>query len=690
MGNQHLKVEQMAHLKQRHISDSSCKTIIIDTLLESAGPISQDELSEEIASVFHVLVSKERLVNIIIELVNEKILYTNKNNQLCVTSSYQVDFLHSKQRELELQNEAIQFWIDLILQQEEVSPELKSKLKLAMPIFLRSLFIRHGISSYELLTQPAEYSSFDIKEIATTVSQQYRSEQRDKIAELLPTIFHQSTSNAKVMEYLRHGIDKAVGYISEVISDENAAHIRNGLQDLTLYLDTNVLYRLLNLQGQGRYNAIKETLDFCKFNGVTLKVSAQTKKELSNRLTYDAKVLKKYPGKTNLYQMGYKYRTSDNYISTYWTRAESKHLSVDDFILYYQNFDILLGAEKIDIEDIEVDEERLITRVKDIFEKLSLNDTEYEKDENGLWHDAYNFAYVQKMQKADAKTAIDTRCLFLTTDQALISLQRKDYELSRTPPVVISPAQLLQIFSFSRPGCGYEETFIKYFASSSIGQMFKYNNEDIQEIISRISHYRDIPPEIAEEILARQLINSQYMNAEDETKREEIIYKYISDELMLNLETTTTQVSELQLERDTLGNDYQTALRLIKEAEEEKTRLQGETQEANILVSEKETKLKIVEEEKNKAEKYSRAQQDYYIDRKWKHWKRRHLWLFWLSVIAIPAIIAISVYANCSGLLAILAIPVATLAFGTKVFSAGIQVEIRQKYLDDYKRELGF
>lgn len=51
----------MAHLKQKQISDNSCKAIIIDTLLEAVRPLTQEELSREITSLFHILVSAERL-----------------------------------------------------------------------------------------------------------------------------------------------------------------------------------------------------------------------------------------------------------------------------------------------------------------------------------------------------------------------------------------------------------------------------------------------------------------------------------------------------------------------------------------------------------------------------------------------------------------------------------------------------
>ena len=65
----------MAHLKQKQISDNSCKAIIIDTLLEAIHPLTKEELSSEIASLFHVLVSTERLNYLIGVLAKEKIIF---------------------------------------------------------------------------------------------------------------------------------------------------------------------------------------------------------------------------------------------------------------------------------------------------------------------------------------------------------------------------------------------------------------------------------------------------------------------------------------------------------------------------------------------------------------------------------------------------------------------------------------
>lgn len=363
------RVSQMAHLKQKQISDNSCKAIIIDTLLETVHPLTREELSGEIAALFHILVSTERLNQLIDTLSQERIILFDTEGHIEITPVHKSDFITNQLQETSLRKQATLLWIDYIRVTQEVSSELDVCLSQALPIFLRSLFVKHGVSSYELLTSTDDGDSFDIKQIAYSVSQQFDEPYRNDIGILLPTIF-QMIDQITVKKYLKHSIEKAVGYISEVISDENLNQITDSLKELTVYLDTNTIYRLLNLQGNSRYESIKETLDFCRGNGVRLKVSALTKKELSSRLKFDARVLMKYPTRTNLSRAGYKYRTSDNYVSTYWLRAEKTGVSVSDFIEYYQNFDILLEAEQIEIEEIEVDEQPLIDKAKVFIFKL--------------------------------------------------------------------------------------------------------------------------------------------------------------------------------------------------------------------------------------------------------------------------------------------------------------------------------
>ena len=423
------------------------------------------------------------------------------------------------------------------------------------------------------------------------------------------------------------------------------------------------------------------------------------KKELSSRLKFDAKVLMKFPAKTDLSRAGYKYRTSDNYVSTYWLQAKTTGVSVSDFIEYYQNFDILLETEQIEIEEIMVDEQPLIDKAKCFFEKMSLRDPDYEKSDSALWHDAYNFAYIQKMQKADAKNAIDTHCLFLTTDHALTEFQREDHEVKECPPVVIAPSQLLQMFAFSKADSGYEETFIKFFASSSLGISFKYSNDDIQEILSRIGHYNGTTPEIAERILARELVNSRYSNASTDEEKEEIIYNDVSDELLLELNLTREQVTILETQKSKLDEDRKVALDLLVENDQqfknENLRLQAEAEEARQQLDAETMARKQAETDSHNAEKYSAAQEGLYIEEKMRLWNKRHYLWFGVDVLSSVTIILLSVYfwwhfsdSGYFGLLSALALPIIPLTAGGKVFSSNARSEARQELLEEYHEKL--
>lgn len=330
---------------------------------------------------------------------------------------------------------------------------------------------------------------------------------------------------------------------------------------------------------------------------------------------------------------------------------------------------------------------------------MSLRDPEYEKSDSGLWHDAYNFAYVQKMQKANAKNAVDTHCLFLTTDHALTTFQREDPEVKEGPPIVIAPSQLLQMFAFSKADSGYEETFIKFFASSSLGSSFKYSNDDIQEILCRIGHYNGVTTDIAERILARELVNSRYSAASTDEEKEEIIYNSVSDELLIELDLTREQVALLESKKNQLNEDCKVALDLLDENDaqfkSEKLRLQAEADKARQQCDAETAARQQAETERQNTKKYSDAQEELYVDEKINAWKIKHYFLFAMGALLSGTIVILSLFlwrhlkdSGCLSLLGALAISVPLAATGGKVFSIKATSEARQDILNIYHTKL--
>ena len=94
---------------------------------------------------------------------------------------------------------------------------------------------------------------------------------------------------------------------------------------------------------------------------------------------------------------GYKYRTSDNYVSSYWERTMKTGISVSDYNEFYSNADTILAeSHNIEIERVSVEEESFINSVQKYYSKINTFDTGNEKTPNSAWHDAYCLAYVKK------------------------------------------------------------------------------------------------------------------------------------------------------------------------------------------------------------------------------------------------------------------------------------------------------
>ena len=131
--------------------------------------------------------------------------------------------------------------------------------------------------------------------------------------------------------YLLIQLRKAIQYISMVVDAPTIDALLSSFQGIVVYLDTSILYRLLNLQGEQRFHSIKQLHSFCQAAQMKLKVFQCTVDELNRRISYDAKVIEKYPVPVSFASIGYNSRTDENYISTFWKARAQTGITAQDF-----------------------------------------------------------------------------------------------------------------------------------------------------------------------------------------------------------------------------------------------------------------------------------------------------------------------------------------------------------------------
>ena len=530
-----VKIVQLSHLLAKGISKTANQEIILDALCDISIPTDCTRLNMHIIDMFGVDIP-DNLIKVEIDVLRKQgALSTNASGLISLSDIKRLELEKLKLEESSSSNGAFTAWISNGEIFSELSDNEIKSLKSTIDPFLNRIFVTHGASCFKLLVQDCDATEFDINDIAADVASKY-GQDVEFLTSKLPTIFSM-TKSTEVLKLLEQKVIKAITYLSSIMPNDVSADLYSRLSGATVYLDTNFIYRLLDLQGESRFVSAKATLKFCQQANVSLRVTIKTYQELTNRIRFDAKILNEHPIKTDLAKFGYTFRTEDNYISSYWRKAAKSHISTRDYNESFADPSIIICKQYgILIEDEDRSDE-LLEKIQEFYGKITSHSGDYEKSDPAAWHDAYCLATVSAMQRQDATNAVDSKCLFLTTDRQLISLQTVDHELKNHIPLALTPSQLLQLFSFSTSIGDYVETFVTLFSSAAIHRHdVLYTNSDIQEILSRISHYDYYKPEVAESILESQLFRGGYNPDADDAEKEEIIYKAISQELISNLE----------------------------------------------------------------------------------------------------------------------------------------------------------
>lgn len=470
---------------------------------------------------------------------------------------------------------ALQEWVNNYetLTNELLSGEKKEPLKNAILIFVRTFFLIHGADCYKLILGQKQTEYYDIDSIATKIAIESGLEQKD-LTEFLAALFFRDLSETQKL-FLLMLLKKAVYYLSMVVDHSTQKTIIYQVNGVNIYLDTTVLYRLFNLQGEERFQSIKLLITYCKEANAHLKVFQTSIEELKRRIAYDGRVIVEHPIPVTFASIGYKCRTEENYISTFWKERAKTGVSAQDFNFRYKNVKTLLEEYGVEIDETDyITENNLNENVQILESKVSSfcgATPEFSKSDSAVTHDAQCLSMVSHLQEKEASSVIEAKTFFLTTDWSLIRLQRLDRDYKDKIDMAVLPSQLMQLFCMTSPTTDYFEAFLGLFSSSkaSFG-MNALANEQIQEVLGRVAMYKGTTPAFAEKVLSNQLIQLTFSQQESEEEKKQLI-----DHTMISMaedmeEEITLKKQELD-EKEKVLKQSQEALQKADEQMQMKT-----------------------------------------------------------------------------------------------------------------------
>ncbi len=539
------------------------EALVLSVLFKSNNSsLSSVEIIEQIDLALGIKMTLNELKPILKNLKNKNKLISLKENNYQLSPDVYNSIKQNKDNEDELQDKVLNDWVynEIRPSYSFLTSEDFKTLKKDLLSYLNQLFVTHGIDSIHLIDGKDKEKIeklLDYEEFDFTFSNRPEIKKIEEVE--FPAFF---TSNNKERNmFLINLVDKAFRYLTTVCDPEIIENFKRELSGKILYLDSSVVYRLVNLQGEERHQAVKEVVEICHKYKFDLRISRMTLDELQRRLNYDARIIKQYPVKRSLAELGCNYTTDHNYVTTFWRESMQSGISVDDFISIYKNIDYILEEKGITVErEFQEYNENLQDVINKFISKIRLQEDgvpeDRKKSTTALEHDAYNLAYIYQ-DRDYCKNFYEANSWFLTTDYLLIKMQKLDHELKEKPPLAILPSQLMQILRFvTTSESTYDDTFIQLFANTFRSEdTLISDSELIHKILARISRF-DGTKKLAKRVLMDRYITSKFKECKSEGERDELIHDSLIDkarEMEEELVEANSKIEELEAANEELA-----------------------------------------------------------------------------------------------------------------------------------------
>lgn len=229
----------------------------------------------------------------------------------------------------------------------------------------------------------------------------------------------------------------------------NTFHLKN-LKNKDFYLDTNILFRAIGINGENRKERTMTFLQKFKEAGERLIISKFTEQEYKSTVKYYISQISKKPLKKIDPRVFIKFKKDSEFFDYYhrWrmgrTNDDIKYFEahlLSEYEGFKTRFNVTeeynIGFDERNDKEIEA----LSELARDIFShknKESLYNGRFETAET----DAKNIYMIRKKRNGQFRNIFETKIFFISSDQGL---RRWDFKQSESTPSVILPSQWMSI-----------------------------------------------------------------------------------------------------------------------------------------------------------------------------------------------------------------------------------------------------
>ena len=380
-------------------------------------------------------------------------------------------------------------------------------------VYLSRTFRRHGIQAAALLDPTIDTPAEHEISLSTIL--------KDSIQENLPVELHKSARPA-ITDFLAHVGDDAdrSHYVAQLadgafsfytleVPQELSKELRSQLHELTLFLDTNFLFGILDLHYNSQVQVSHDLLRAITSQKFPFKLRYHEKTaiEMTRTITNYGAALKSRQWTGSLSRAASQSKNISGIEQKFHERNVLHSIDVDEFLRPYEHFDKILEAKNINIykpakDDREQARTDLYYEYKEFLKSNNRDDKGYEI----VMHDATVLETARQL-RSKASSTLHAEALIITCDYFLY---RFDWESARRnghKACVLLPNIFWQILRpFITVTQDFEKAFAETFALPEFRTLSSGGVKACSKMLQILATYKDVPEETAFNLLSNDLL----------------------------------------------------------------------------------------------------------------------------------------------------------------------------------------
>ena len=537
-------------------------------------------------------------------LLADGILHRSADDRLVLPKTIESDIKASIEKAQNLEIQVIDRWKQEI---NEKHPRLPFEMvRSALKNYLAKAFHRHGMQTIALLDPsleiPLEYLG-SLSELLRDVLSDFPPELHAELRSAVSGFIAATGSYPERAEYIAQLADGAFNYFSLTVEANIAEQFRNNLSPLTIFLDTNFLFGILDLTINPQVAVSNELLSAIQKYGFPFELvhHQKTEQELLSSISNYEDILRSRHWSREISRAAANSRYLSGVELQYHQRFAEAGIDVETFFKPFKHADVVLGEKNI--RKYIPTEDRMEER-----SRLASDYIEYLQQRNKVKsyklvdHDMTVLEVVRQF-RSNRTSTLEAGALFLTCDY---HLYRFDWETSRSlgiMPCTVLPNLFWQILRPYVPSdVDFSRSFAETFAIPEFRTIGSGASEACSKMLSMLASYKNFPEETASRMLSNDLLIEQLKKAKDAQEFQAYIESAIVEENADLAEELVLISMELEEERAAKTKVEEKLGEVSVQKEREASEALAKIEAMSLAIEEEKRLRQAAEKDKNQTE----------------------------------------------------------------------------------------